>query len=68
MISDFKVGDFVGLEDYIGAPVAQVIATPDTDYTIGNDFVRVIWLDGDIGQTMECSHDLHKLECAKLKN
>ena len=62
MISDFKIGDYVGLEDHIGADYGQVIATPDTDYSIGDNYVKVLWLDPEKAPTIELADELLKLE------
>lgn len=62
MISDFKIGDYVGLEDHIGADYGQVVATPDTDYSIGNNYVKVLWLDPEKAPTLELADELLKLE------
>lgn len=62
MISDFKIGDYVGLEDHIGADYGQVVATPDTDYSVGENYVKVLWLDPEKAPTLELSSELHKLE------
>jgi len=62
MISNFKIGDYVGLEDYIGAPYGQVVATPDTDYSVGENYVKVLWLDPEKAPTLELAEELLKLE------
>lgn len=63
MISDFKIGDYVGLEDHIGADYGQVVATPDTDYSVGENYVKVLWLDPEKAPTLEPVDELLKLEC-----
>ena len=62
MISNFKIGDYVGLEDHIGADYGQVVATPDTDYSVGENYVKVLWLDPEKAPTLELAEELLKLE------
>lgn len=62
MISNFKIGDYVGLEDHIGADYGQVVATPDTDYSVGENYVKVLWLDPEKAPTLEREEELLKLE------
>lgn len=66
MISDFKIGDFVGIDNPDFDVVGQVVGTPDTDYSIGEGFVKVLWDEPGAVPTPELSENLTKLDCEDI--
>jgi len=65
MVSTFKIGDFVSINTD-SELVGQIIATPDTDYSIRDDYVKVVWYKSDDVPTFELSKNLTKLKSIKV--